>query len=856
MASPSALPLIQYHATLVAPAWGPYSEPLELEGNDLRVRHVDLREELGEPWRLAIEVTTNHPQFDASRLAGSAFTLHMLREDAANPAENDGRFFHGVVSTAEYIGAFSDAYHARLLVTSALGLLENTRRSRVFQDASVVEIVQEVTAEVLSSRGTEVDVSRLARDTSTRDYCVQYQESDLLFLQRILAEEGITVGFEADESHERVVLFDDQDRFGSVLRSVEGLGASPPPQHIHVRGEQIEEESIASFTWQHRVYAGHGEHEQWDWKQASPGQLHASTEPKEASPQHVGSFYTHGGRRLQEDAGGAGPHLDNTADRLSRAYNLRALEANVFDGSSNVLSLFPGATFELDGHPDTELNGAYYCIRVAHEADNADVELGAHSSGSNYANRFLCASLRQAFAPQEFPHPRIFGVQTATVVGPSGEEIHTDVHGRIQVRMHWDREQRARDTDTSCWLRVAHSWAGAGFGTQFIPRVGMEVLVSFLGGDPDRPVCVGSVYSGSHTPPYSLLHNKTQSGIKTRSSPGGDGFNELRFEDAAGKEEVYFHAQRNHTERVLHAHAQRVGATQSVSVGGNQTLSVGGERAVNVTGNQTIKVGAPPPPDGQGEVTPSDHLLSVTGSITQKADNSVEITAPNKIILRCGASSIELTPGGITVIAGGDTQLMLGAGPGNETASTPFALTTPSPHVALTMDDQGLMTMSSEKGGTIAMDSEIRLTSVSQSNVTIAEGIDLKAKGDASVKLTTDVAIKGGTVLAQGTLASLSVSTSIEGDGDSVEISSEQRRFRTRTDRRVRLAQGREDGRGREGPRQHRRPQREDQLSRWNPSGLPSKACSRPWRASCARPRRSCCTWTRRCACASRASRP
>lgn len=761
MASPSALPLIQYHATLVAPAWGPYSEPLELDGTFIRVRHVDVREELGQPWRMTIEVMTTHPHFDPSRLAGSNFTLHMLREDAANPGENDGRFFHGVVATTEYIGSFSEAYHARLLVLPALGLLNNTCRSRIFQDSTVVEIVQEVAGEFLESRGGELDVTRLAQDASTRDYCVQYEETDLNFVQRILAEDGITLGFEADESHERVVLFDDQGRFGSVLRNVEGLDTAPAPQHVPVRGERGEladEETIASFTWQHRVHAGYGEHEQWDWKQASPGQLHASIEPEQASPRQIGSFYRHGDRRLQENAGGDGPHLDNTADGLSRAHNLLALQASVFDGSSNVMSMSPGATFELDGHPDTELNGPYYCIRVGHTADNPEVQLGGQG-GSNYDNRFLCASLAQAFAPPDSARPRIFGVQTATVVGPSGEEIHTDEHGRIQVRMHWDREQRERDTDTSCWLRVAQSWAGAGFGTQFIPRVGMEVLVSFLGGDPDRPVCVGSVYSGSHTPPYSLPDNKTQSGIKTQSSPGGDGFNELRFEDAAGKEEVYFHAQRNHTERVQNAHAQSVGATQSVSVGANQTVSVGGERALNVTGNQAIQVGAPPPPEGEPSAGPSDHSLSVTGNITQAADDSVTITAPKRITLLCGGSSIVLEPGGITLVAGGGTQVLLGPG---------FSLTTAKAGMAFEMDDKGTMSMSSITGSTITMDAEVHLTAAGQGAVDLTDMVVARSSAGASVDITADVTIQGGTVLVQGSAAHIEVSTCIDGLGSRV----------------------------------------------------------------------------------------
>lgn len=767
MASPTALPLIQYHASLTAPAWGPHAEPLELEGSFLRVRHIDVREELGQPWRMVLEVASNHPHFDPSRMVGADVSLHMLREDAANPAENDGRFFHGVVLSNEYIGAFSEAYQTRLLVGPALGLLGSGRRSRVFQDCSVVEIAQQVAEELLSSRGGELDVTRLVREYPLRDYCVQYGETDLAFLQRVLAEEGISFAFEADDSHERTVLLDDHDRFGSVLRMVEGLEGTPPPQHVPVRGDRGEladEETIASFTWRQHTHPGHGELEQWDWKQASPGHLQAKIEPEEVAPYHAGAFYEHGGRRLQEDAGGDGPHLDDTSDRLGRKHALYALDANTFDGTSNVMSMSPGSTFELDGHPDTELNGPYYCLRVTHTADNADVELGA-TDGSNYDNRFLCASLEQAFAPATLARPRIFGVQTATVVGPAGEEIHTDEYGRVKVRLHWDREQRPQDDDTSCWLRVAHSWAGAGFGTQFIPRIGMEVLVSFLGGDPDRPVCVGAVYNGGNALPYDLPDNKTQSGIKTQSSPGGDGFNELRFEDAAGKEEVYFHAQKDHRERVNNVHSQSVGATQSVSVGSTQTVNVGGKRLVNVTGDQMVTVGAPPPEDGEPAAGPSSHWLTAEGDITvTSVQQEIMVTAPTKISLVCGGSSIVLEPGGIVVTSGGGASMGLSDKVKTATAAGPDK----AGGVQIEMLPTGEMTTTSSKGASIALNEEIDITSGHGSRAVISEKVMVAAVSNGRLELDSDARLAGGTTTLDGSIATLTVSQGIDGNGKEV----------------------------------------------------------------------------------------
>ncbi|MEM6291794.1 MAG: type VI secretion system tip protein TssI/VgrG [Myxococcota bacterium] len=771
MASSFALPHVQYNASLVAPAWGPHADTLELEGTFLRVRDLDLREELGEPWQLSVEVTSAHPDFDPSRLVGAEFSLHMLREDAANPAENDGRFFHGVVERSAYVGAFADAYHARLYVVPALALLRNTSRSRVFQDRSVVEIFEEVAGPVLEPRGREVDVQQLAREYPMRDYCVQYRETDLAFVQRILAEEGIVLAFEADEVLERTVLLDDRDRFRSVLRTVEGLEGNPPPQHMPVRGDRGElsdEETIAAFTWRRSVHAPRTEVEQWDWKQAAPAQLQARIVPEGGdAPWHAGEHYRHGARRLQEGEGGDGQHLDDSMDRAERAATRLVLDANVFEGLSNALSMTPGGTFELDGHPDPELNGPYYCLRVAHHADNAHVELGG-GGGSPYGNRFICTALDNEYAPHVRARPRIYGVQTATVVGPAGEEIHTDAYGRVKVRLHWDREQRDQDDDTSCWLRVAQSWAGGGWGAQFVPRIGMEVLVSFLGGDPDRPVCVGAVYNGQNMPPYSLPDSKTQSGIKTRSSPGGDGYNELRFDDAAGSEEVYFHAQKDHNERVLNAHAQRVGATQTVSVGANQSLSVGGARSVSVTGDQTIKVGAEPPEDGEPKPSPSHHSLSTTGSITQTADQTVLIEATEKITLKCGASSIVIDPASITITAGSGASIAVASGLGLMTGGPGGAA---APGIDVSMDKDGKMGVASILGSTVSIDGEIHATSAAQSFLSLTDTVKAMSPGRANVELSTDVAIQGANIKQQAAGASLELSTGIKGSGASVAMS-------------------------------------------------------------------------------------
>jgi type VI secretion system secreted protein VgrG len=252
----------------------------------------------------------------------------------------------------------------------------------------------------------------------------------------------------------------------------------------------------------------------------------------------------------------------------------------------------------------------YVVTRVEHEGVAPEELLqGTHDDPrvtDRYKNRFQCVPVETPWRPsRNAPRPVIAGLQTALVVGPAGEEIYTDEHGRIRVQFHWDRHGR-RDAHSTCWIRVIQGpWSGAGWGFQFIPRVGMEVAVSFLDGDPDRPVVTGALYNGQNRVPHALPAEKTRSAIRTQSSPNSQGYNELRFEDRAGAEEVYVHAQRDLVEEVLHCHSTRVGATQQnvvlasqvervghdvdVVVGRDQRLHVEGRREVTVSGGESLK---------------------------------------------------------------------------------------------------------------------------------------------------------------------------------------------------------------------------------------------------------------------------
>jgi type VI secretion system secreted protein VgrG len=244
---------------------------------------------------------------------------------------------------------------------------------------------------------------------------------------------------------------------------------------------------------------------------------------------------------------------------------------------------------------------------------------------------------QQFRAPQITPCPRIYGIQTALVVGPAGEEIYTDKYGRIKVQFHWDREGK-KNQDSSCWIRVAEKWSGKNWGGQFIPRIGMEAVVEFLEGNPDRPLVIGTVYNADYMHPYALPANKTQSGIKTRSSQGGNAanFNELRFEDKKGQEEIFIHAEKNKTVEVENDRVEWVGHDETITIDHDRTEHVKHDETITIDHNRT-------------ETVHSDESITVDGNQTIAVGKNIEVTAGTKIVLSVGGNSITIDGSGITV---------------------------------------------------------------------------------------------------------------------------------------------------------------------------------------------------------------
>jgi type VI secretion system secreted protein VgrG len=604
---------------------------LEIDGlhGHIRVANVSIDEELSALPIATISATVGDVFPEVRELHGKDCALTISR-----PAQM--RHFRGVIVHAKVHGNIDDSSRIDIKVVPALWLLKKTLDSRIYQDKTVVEVVEHIIEEHLGSRRRTIRVE-CERTYPALEYIVQYQESHYNFLARLLEQEGIFYYFDHDaEDHEVLVITDTVQGLPVAREHVDGhIPYAPAEDHAAVH------EAITSAHHDEHIGVRNvvvGEH---NWMRPRPQVRSTREQEAEFEPtleifDHTDAFDFHGT-----------DYSENTADWQAQIRQER-LELNLqkWTMHSTCVSIRAGFVFEMEDCDDEpELNGRYVTVR-SHSR-------GSPSHGEHYSWQ---ASLEVIPATMPYRPPRrtakvvVPGPETAIVVGPDDpensdapqpEEIHVDAHGRIKVHFHWDRLGEYKE-HASCWIRVAQTWAGAGWGTMFIPRVGMEVVVSFLGGDPDRPLVTGCVYNGANAVPYALPANKTRSTIKTNSSLGGEGYNELRFEDKKGDEEVWIHAQKDmnevvehdHTTRVKHNQSNTVDNDQTESIGHDQTLTVHNDRRKTVKKNETTTIEL-----NRDEEVWANELVYVKGirSHTIKGDEKLEVQE--------GARTVEVTTG-------------------------------------------------------------------------------------------------------------------------------------------------------------------------------------------------------------------
>jgi type VI secretion system secreted protein VgrG len=544
---------------------------------ELAVVGWQCEEALSRPFELEVELAAGDDVevAPAQVIGHDAFlTIHL--------GDGSARYIRGIVSKLGSWDAGSGAgrHRYRATVVPALWRLSRVQRSRLFQSLSAVDVVKKVLSDAQIEHRWDTQAAY-----APRELCVQYRESDLAFTSRLLEEEGIFYYFEHDADRHVLVLADRKEAH-KPLPDGDRLSFCPPNQMI-AAGDAVHE---ISRGWEVRptaVALG-------DFWFKNPALDLSASATSDGDP--ALEVYDYPG---EYDDPAVGKQL-----ATARLEELRC-DAETVRGRSYCRRFVPGFTFKLDDHPSHDFNRRYIVRSVRHVGRQPQVlphEMPAESATTAdreaYRADFLAQPANVPFRPaRATPRPLIPGPQTAVVVGPTGEEIFTDEHGRIKVQFHWDREGK-HDDKSSCWLRVSQAWAGAGWGSLNIPRVGQEVVVEFLEGDPDRPLVTGSIYNGHHPPAVDLPGEKTRSALRSSSSPGGRGSNELAFEDAAGRELVYLHAQKDLSIAVQNDKTQTIGGNEALTVKknrtrkvlGNQTLSVAKDDSTTVLGNQSVTV--------------------------------------------------------------------------------------------------------------------------------------------------------------------------------------------------------------------------------------------------------------------------
>ena len=555
------------------------------------VSHVALSEALSEPYHASASLATSELGSDPSELLGERVTIELDRGSLM-------RRLHGVideVTTGDEATANGHGRMCTVRIVPAVALLGHGRDSRIFQGKTVPEIIEAVLAP-LSDYDATFEVKK-SRTYPQCEYRTQFGESDLDFVHRLMGEEGLFYFFDHEGSTEHLVIGDSESVYGALESTDGDLLTFASAEAAHVA------EGVTSFARWEATRPSKLTLRHFDWTRPDVPLEGASPKPTSSAPlgARVGSvreIYEHDAHPLtmhSYNAGSLGYQADDHADQLKLRRQMHEQTASSFSGGATAIGMAPSRTFSLAGHPNQTLNADYVIVSAHHDIHVGDAvgdtSAFATSRAATYTNHFVAAPAAMPYRAMRRGKPRVPGILTATVVGPSGQELHTDEHGRVKVHFHWDRLGK-RDELSSCYIRVMQAWSGAGFGSWFLPRIGMEAVVSFIDGDPDRPVVTGTLYNGVQRPPFPLPNEATRSGIRTNSSPTNGGFNELRFEDAAGAEEVFLQAQKDLNELVKHDHTTQVIGNQANIVIGQHSVSVGMDRSVTVAMDETITIGA------------------------------------------------------------------------------------------------------------------------------------------------------------------------------------------------------------------------------------------------------------------------
>lgn len=638
-------------------------------------------------------LATAGTEVDPKKLIGAKVTVEIALLEVQGT-----RYVNGIVASFQQLSGDKDFDVYRAQIVPGLWQLLLSSNCRIFQTLSVMDIVKKV----ISPYGLSM-ADKTEGKLEQLDYCTQYSESDFAFISRITEQHGIFFWFEHTDGDNKVIFANSRTPYADcpLVHKVKYYPVT-----------QTREESYSSQLHDFSATATmvSGKYTQWDYDFRTY-QAHQIASQASSSPFGKNAFevYTY-------PAGEEGYVNDTTKVLTTPNHGTGFVLAKtgasdasseIFRGESTARTFCAGYTFEVTDHPRDAWNRTYLLTEVSHHADQSPPYRSSTLSAASYTNRFTAITSDVLYrAPEVTPRPRIYGPQTAKVIGPSGEEIYLDKYGRVKVLFFWDREGKPGSTSDSAWLRVGQPWAGNGWGTFFWPRVNDEVIVQFINGDPDDPIVIGSVYNGTNMPKYDLPANKTRTGIVTRSSKGGSAStsNELRFEDKMGQEQIYLHAEKDmdHTIEndlrmtiggndsliVSGSQLETIGKNAEIDIGSNRTENIGANMDINIGGNRTEKVATNQSIDvgvNHNHKVGMAYGLDAGETIYIKAGMNVVIESGLELTLKASGGFINIGPAGVA-ISGTLVLINSGGAPG---VGSPVQTTDPASPKAPDQADDG-----------------------------------------------------------------------------------------------------------------------------------------------------------------------
>ncbi|MGH8419848.1 MAG: type VI secretion system Vgr family protein [Pseudomonas sp.] len=600
----------------------------------LLLKNMSGGDELGRLFNYELELTSSDDAIDLNLLLGKPMSV------SVQLSGGESRYFHGLVARCSQNVDTGQFASYQVTLRPWLWLLTRTSDCKIFQHLSIPQIIKQVFRDL----GFSDFEDALSRSYREWEYCVQYRESSFDFVSRLMEQEGIYYFFRHEKDRHVLVL---ADAYGAH-QAAPGYESVPfyPPD-----GQHRERDHISDWRLAQEVQPGSLELNDYDFQRPSARIDVRSAMPR---PHSAGDYplYDYPGTYVHSQDG---EHYART-----RIEAIQSLHERVeFNGNARALSA--GHLFSLTGFSRQDQNREYLIVGTRYLVTQESLETGGNSAGLQFESTLTCVDAQQTFRPLPSTiRPIVKGPQTAMVVGPSGEEIWTDQFGRVKVHFYWDRHDQSNE-NSSCWIRVSQAWAGKNWGSMQIPRIGQEVIVSFLEGDPDRPIITGRVYNAEQTVPYDLPANATQSGMKSRSSKGGTpaNFNEIRMEDKKGEEQLYIHAERNQDIVVEVDESHSVRHDRSKSVGNDETVTIGQDRLRAVKHDDVLLVGS-----SKTDSISRSYLIEVGENLRLVCGKSVlELNASGQINLS-GVQFNLHTEGSAEINTGGTLQLNIGGGPG------------------------------------------------------------------------------------------------------------------------------------------------------------------------------------------------